>query len=724
MQALFIWRCPLELHSPTCNVHKTRPTGTNSCKEYILRVAQEEWRIIVDHSVPLGSIRTLPNVFETTWIRVSHLEHDLDDGRWLRVFSSPVTASSQCLIETIAINPQTLWNCFRVWSNPGNPHHPLPLRVNIAALPKYLECQMCKAAPVPPENTLRLAICRDFFADVLTCQSLLFWEATIVDALRESAPVSILLEGDSFWLQVGEHKHLVPVSVERLPVETFFDLARCKVELGATKSLRRLPPRPIAAGRGNSHESLIESISCTLCDDAFTDRKLVVYGLRGPPRVAIQVLYKSCLNIGLPLIRFPINNVEQIKTFPSKVACIIELSSDDKPGFECIRRLFPLSFKNTCVMFVLHENALISDSSLGKLFSKIWTIKPLSDSDRRCLLQSSSFCDSVGVLDAVRDSAGFYDSGLQGAIALSILESKSLPESIKTVRKRGQSHSSQSAEIPKVYWDEIAGLEAAKRTMLEFMQSPSSTETHRLGRRCGVLMYGPPGTGKTLMAKAVATEFNFSFISIKGPELLDIYVGESEAHIRSVFSQAREAQPCVLFFDELDSLAVARGRDGDAGGVTDRLVAQLLTELDDLLWNPASQRIFVIGATNRPDLLDPALLRPGRFDSKIYLGLPKNRSEQAAILRAASKPYLLDVDIDFDSFAEMLPMNLSPADLASIVQIAMKLRIAKIIKESIRTGVRPLPDQTVPIGLENLMTAAALIRPSITAVQLEGHTQP
>ncbi len=124
-------------------------------------------------------------------------------------------------------------------------------------------------------------------------------------------------------------------------------------------------------------------------------------------------------------------------------------------------------------------------------------------------------------------------------------------------------------------------------------------------------MYGPPGTGKTLVAKAVATSFALNFFSVKGPELLNMYIGESEANVRRIFQRARDAKPCVIFFDELDSIAPKRGNHGDSGGVMDRIVSQLLSELDGMAGSGGAD-VFVIGATNRPDLLDAALLRPGR----------------------------------------------------------------------------------------------------------------
>jgi ribosome biogenesis ATPase len=144
----------------------------------------------------------------------------------------------------------------------------------------------------------------------------------------------------------------------------------------------------------------------------------------------------------------------------------------------------------------------------------------------------------------------------------------------------------------------------------------------------GVLLYGPPGCGKTLLAKAIAAETAANFISVKGPELLDKYVGESERAVRALFARARASAPCVVFFDELDALAPRRGAggaDGGGGGVSERVVNQLLTEMDGL---DARRDVFVLAATNRPDIIDPAMLRPGRLEKLVYVPrpAPANRS--------------------------------------------------------------------------------------------------
>uniref|UniRef100_A0A8C4QSH2 Valosin containing protein n=1 Tax=Eptatretus burgeri TaxID=7764 RepID=A0A8C4QSH2_EPTBU len=190
-------------------------------------------------------------------------------------------------------------------------------------------------------------------------------------------------------------------------------------------------------------------------------------------------------------------------------------------------------------------------------------------------------------------------------------------------------------EVPQVTWDDIGGLENVKRELQELVQYPVEHPEKFLKFGMtpskGVLFYGPPGCGKTLLAKAIANECQANFISIKGPELLTMWFGESEANVRDVFDKARQAAPCVLFFDELDSIAKARGGSlGDGGGAADRVINQILTEMDGM---GSKKNVFIIGATNRPDIIDPAILRPGRLDQLIYIPLPDEKS-RVAILTA------------------------------------------------------------------------------------------
>lgn len=181
--------------------------------------------------------------------------------------------------------------------------------------------------------------------------------------------------------------------------------------------------------------------------------------------------------------------------------------------------------------------------------------------------------------------------------------------------RNSYSESIGAPKIPTVSWDDVGGLAHVKTDILDTIQLPLEHPelfADGLKKRSGILLYGPPGTGKTLIAKAVATSCALNFFSVKGPELLNMYIGESEANVRRVFQRARDAKPCVIFFDELDSVAPKRGNHGDSGGVMDRIVSQLLAELDGMAGGSGGADVFVIGATNRPDLLDPALLRPGR----------------------------------------------------------------------------------------------------------------
>jgi peroxin-6 len=204
----------------------------------------------------------------------------------------------------------------------------------------------------------------------------------------------------------------------------------------------------------------------------------------------------------------------------------------------------------------------------------------------------------------------------------------------------------------------------------------------------GILLYGPPGTGKTLLAKAVATSCSLNFFSIKGPELLNMYIGESEANVRRVFQRARDARPCVVFFDELDSVAPKRGAHGDSGGVMDRIVSQLLAELDGIASSSStggggdgSGDVFVIGATNRPDLLDPALLRPGRFDRLLYLGVSDTDEGQLRILEALTRKFRLDPALDLSRVASACPFNFTGADFYALCADALLKAMSRKAQE-------------------------------------------
>lgn len=239
-------------------------------------------------------------------------------------------------------------------------------------------------------------------------------------------------------------------------------------------------------------------------------------------------------------------------------------------------------------------------------------------------------------------------------------------------------------EVPSVSWDDIGGLENVKLELQETVQYPVEHPEKFLkfgmSPSKGVLFYGPPGCGKTLLAKAIANECQANFISIKGPELLTMWFGESEANVRDVFDKARAAAPCVMFFDELDSIAQSRGSSsGDGGGAGDRVLNQILTEMDGM---NAKKNVFVIGATNRPDQIDGALLRPGRLDQLIYIPLPDEIS-RLGVLQSALRKSPLAKDIDLAYMAKST-QGYSGADLTEICQRAAKLAIRQSIEADIR----------------------------------------
>ncbi|KAK4681655.1 peroxisomal assembly protein [Podospora pseudoanserina] len=230
-------------------------------------------------------------------------------------------------------------------------------------------------------------------------------------------------------------------------------------------------------------------------------------------------------------------------------------------------------------------------------------------------------------------------------------------------------------KIPNVTWDDVGGLNNVKEAVTETIQLPlERPELFAKGmkKRSGILFYGPPGTGKTLLAKAIATEYSLNFFSVKGPELLNMYIGESEANVRRVFQRARDARPCVVFFDELDSVAPKRGNQGDSGGVMDRIVSQLLAELDGMSGGDEDAGgVFVVGATNRPDLLDQALLRPGRFDKMLYLGVSDTHEKQMKIMEALTRKFTLHPSVSLRNVAERLPFTYTGADFYALCSDAM-----------------------------------------------------
>lgn len=291
--------------------------------------------------------------------------------------------------------------------------------------------------------------------------------------------------------------------------------------------------------------------------------------------------------------------------------------------------------------------------------------------------ENSSLCGSVGhlqdsIISLSRISVGFSRRDIVG---LGTVYSERGMEGVEeTVKLFGKGQ--VTVDTGNITWADIGGLDYAKRQINELISlrtnksvadgdGSSGQNSRRTVGRTGVLLYGPPGTGKTLLARAMAGETGCSFMSVKGPELLDMYVGESEQNVRAVFASAIAAAPCVVFFDELDALAPARGRGSDSGGVSDRVVSQMMAELDTV-----HQRgdIFVVGASNRPDLVDPSLLRPGRFDKLVYVPMPETREVQAIVLQAQTRKFCFDGPVDVPGILKHAPSapELSGADLYAL----------------------------------------------------------
>jgi transitional endoplasmic reticulum ATPase len=251
-------------------------------------------------------------------------------------------------------------------------------------------------------------------------------------------------------------------------------------------------------------------------------------------------------------------------------------------------------------------------------------------------------------------------------------------------------------ELPKVTWSDLGGLSMQKQELIESIEWPlkEPERFHKMGIRPpkGVLLYGPPGTGKTMIAQAVANEINANFISIRGPQLLSKWVGESEKAIREVFRKARQVSPAIIFFDELDSIAPIRGMD-EGSRVTERVVNQLLAELDGL---ETLKDVMVLAATNRPDMIDPALLRSGRFDRLLMIG-PPDKSGRHEILKihTAKIPNIEDVQLE---------------ELSELTEGYVGSDLESLCREAVMLAMR---ENLVTVGMDHYREALKKVRPSI-----------
>jgi len=273
-------------------------------------------------------------------------------------------------------------------------------------------------------------------------------------------------------------------------------------------------------------------------------------------------------------------------------------------------------------------------------------------------------------------------------------------------------------ECPDIHWSDIGGLTEAKQELKEAVEWPMKYPMlfKQGGARPpkGILLYGPPGTGKTMLAKAVATESEANFISVKGPEFMSKWVGESEKAVRETFRKAKQAAPCIIFFDEIDSIAPTRGAGSDSH-VTERVISQMLSEIDGL---EELHNITVIAASNRPDIIDPALLRPGRIDRLIYV-MPPDRDSRLEIFKVHTAKTPLDGDVDLETLADDTS-DFTGADIASVCNEATILAIREYV-----TSGKPTEDESIKqlkVGYHNFRDAMTRVKP-YSKKELEKYTK-
>jgi len=261
-------------------------------------------------------------------------------------------------------------------------------------------------------------------------------------------------------------------------------------------------------------------------------------------------------------------------------------------------------------------------------------------------------------------------------------------------------------EVPKIKWNDIGDLDTAKQALKEMVEWPLKHPGafKRLGIKPprGILLYGLPGTGKTLLAKAVATESQANFLSVKGPEIYSKWVGESEKHVRDVFRKARQVAPAIIFLDEFDALAPKRGKSSDSG-VTDRVVNQLLSEMDGL---EGLEGVVVIAATNRPDIIDPGLLRTGRFDRHIYVPTP-DKDARLAILKVHTKDMPLDKDVNLEKLADQMA-----GYVGSDIEAVCREAAINSLREDINSKV---------VSARHFKEAIEKVRPSVTKEDIDSY---
>ncbi|CAH0547485.1 unnamed protein product [Brassicogethes aeneus] len=376
-------------------------------------------------------------------------------------------------------------------------------------------------------------------------------------------------------------------------------------------------------------------------------------------------------------------------------------------------------------------------SELQRIFLETFTISSPNDVQRKDLLKwimdKNKINYKVNLDHVANKTHGFLFEDLKALVYFSknnagynektdcdkeILKNEDVIKAIDYMQSN-YNKSLGAPKVPKVKWSDVGGLSEVKDEIIKTinlpLKHPELLKNSGL-KRSGILLFGPPGTGKTLIAKAVATECSLCFLSVKGPELLNMYVGQSEKNVREVFERAREASPCIIFFDELDSLAPNRGMSGDSGGVMDRVVSQLLAEMDGL--NEIAT-IFIIGATNRPDLVDPALLRPGRFDKLLYIGPCTDPISKLSVLTALTRKFNFSKDVDLEKIVKQCPVNITGADFYGICSNAWSAAVRRLIQKNKNSTMEHITHKDVLVGEQDFKTAIENVKPSINNEDLK-----
>ncbi|EES12865.1 hypothetical protein BDA96_06G237300 [Sorghum bicolor] len=426
----------------------------------------------------------------------------------------------------------------------------------------------------------------------------------------------------------------------------------------------------------------------------------------------------------------------------SSLQIILVATADSSEGMQqSIRRCFRHEIdmktmneeqRNKLISEMLQGIPKVADESIGDKFVKDLAAQTSGFMPRDILaLVADAGVSFAHKIAAGKDSKGISKHEIlpESSSATQNEEKHFCKEDIMSSMERAKKRNRAALgtpKVPNVKWEDVGGLEEVKKVILDTIQLPLMYKhlfSSKLRKRSGVLLYGPPGTGKTLLAKAVATECSLNFLSVKGPELINMYVGESEKNVRDIFEKARSARPCVIFFDELDSLAPARGSSADSGGVMDRVVSQLLVEIDGLSDN--SQDLFIIGATNRPDLLDSALLRPGRFDKLLYVGVNTDASYRERILKAQTRKYKLHKNVSLLSVAQRCPPNFTGADIYALCADAWFHAAKRSVKtfEIDPSRSNDASAEEVIVEIDDFITVLGDIAPSLSLEELQNYEQ-